>query len=218
MGIHGIFWRWPTGNKLTMAATSPKSEEGGWWVFERGWEGFWGVNWLMRREEASMRRGGRQKMGPNRAPATAWIGLRHSSAPPQQQKNTCAKYQVFSKFGTKQEIRQCLFLFCSFSNVFVAPVLKSKRLFCVVRKREGLGSQHLLVGGGWASSISSSATSHDIPVQTTNSDSRVWTQRPGKTFWLQNFNNNRIACVEKLSVKSGWGKGKRPTMPLQLSN
>ena len=167
-----------------------------------------------------MRRGGRQKMGPNRAPATAWIGLRHSSAPPQQQKNTCAKYQVLSKFGTKQEIRQCLFLFCSCSNVFVAPVLKSKRLFCVVRKREGLGSQHL--GGGWASSISSSATSHDIPVQTTNSDSRVWTQRPDKTFWLQNFNNNRIACVEKLSVKSGWGKGKgngkRPTMPLQLSN
>ena len=134
------------------------------------------------------------------------------------------KYQVLSKFGTKQEIRQCLFLFCSCSNVFVAPVLKSKRLFCVVRKREGLGSQHFsgksggLVGGGWASSISSSATSHDIPVQTTNSDSRVWTQRPGKTFWLQNFNNNRIACVEKLSVKSGWGKGKRPTMPLQLSN
>ena len=106
--------------------------------------------------------------------------------------------------------------FCSCSNVFVAPVLKSKRLFCVVRKREGLGSQHW--AGGWASSISSSATSHDIPVQTTNSDSRVWTQRPGKTFWLQNFNNNRIACVEKLSVKSGWGKGKRPTMPLQLSN
>ena len=164
----------------------------------------------------------RQKMGPNRrnpnrAPATAWIGLRHSSAPPQRQKNTCAKYQVLSKFGTKQEIRQCLFLFCSCSNVFVAPVLKSKRLFCVVRKREGLGSQHFS-GGWWASSISSSATSHDIPVQTTNSDSRVWTQRPGKTFWLQNFNNNRIACVEKLSVKSGWGKGKRPTMPLQSSN
>ena len=128
------------------------------------------------------------------------------------------KYQVLSKFGTKQEIRQCLFLFCSCSNVFVAPVLKSKRLFCVVRKREGLGSQHWAGGGRWASSISSSATSHDIPVQTTNSDSRVWTQRPGKTFWLQNFNNNRIACVEKLSVKSGWGKGKRPTMPLQLSN
>ena len=36
MGIHGIFWRWPTGNKLTMAATSPKSEEGGWLGFLRG--------------------------------------------------------------------------------------------------------------------------------------------------------------------------------------
>ena len=91
-----------------MAATSPKSEEGGWWVF---WEGLGGVNWLMRREEASMRRGGRQKMGPNRAPATAWIGLRHSSAPPQQQKNTCAKYQVLSKFG--QSRRSGNVSFCS---------------------------------------------------------------------------------------------------------
>ena len=125
------------------------SEKWGRWVvgFWEGLGGVLGVNWLMRRQEASMRRGGRQKMGPNRAPATAWIGLRHSSAPPQQQKNTCAKYQVLSKFGTKQEIRQCLFLFCSCSNVFVAPVLKSKRLFCVVRKREGLGSQHWAGGG-----------------------------------------------------------------------
>ena len=103
------------------------------------------------------------------------------------------------------------------SDVAGAPIAQD--IDCNLRT--GLGSQHL-VGGGWGSSISSSATSHDIPVQTTNSDSRVWTQRPGKTFWLQNFNNNRIACVEKLSVKSGWGKGKgngkRPTKPLQLSN
>ena len=65
-------------------------------------EGVLGVNWLMRRrQEASMRRGGRQKMGPNRAPATAWIGLRHSSAPPQLQKNTCAKVSGFVKIWNK---------------------------------------------------------------------------------------------------------------------
>ena len=72
---------------------------GGFWG---GLGGVLGVNWLMRREEeASMRRGGRQKMGPNRAPATAWIGLRHSSAPPQLQKNTCAKVSGFVKIWNK---------------------------------------------------------------------------------------------------------------------
>ena len=93
-----------------------------------------------------MRRGGRQKMGPNRAPATAWIGLRHSSAPPQQQKNACAKYQVLSKFGTKQEIRQCLFLLL-FKCVCCTGVEEQKVVLC--GEEEGRAGIPTLLGEEW---------------------------------------------------------------------
>ena len=125
------------------------SEKWGRWVvgFWEGLGGVLGVNWLMRREEASMRRGGRQKMGPNRAPATAWIGLRHSSAPPQLQKNTCAKVSGFVKIWNKAgDPAMSLSVLLLFKCVCCTGVEEQKVVLC--GEEEGRAGIPTLAGGG----------------------------------------------------------------------